>query len=366
MRVVVAPDSFKGTLTAAEAAAALADGWRDARPDDEVVRLPMADGGEGTLDALEAASPGTRRLPVRVPGPDGAPVDTAVLLLADGTALVELAATSGLTLLPAPAPRTAHTRGLGVAIRAALEAGATGLLLAIGGSASTDGGTGALQQLGARFLDATGRPVGSGGGGLSGLATVDLSPLPPLPPGGVRVLTDVRAPLLGPAGAAAVYGPQKGAGPADVAALEAGLARLAALLPIDPATTGAGAAGGTGFGLLAWGAQLVPGAAAVAEAVGLPVALAGADLAVTGEGRFDAQSADGKVVSHVVALAAAAHVPVALAAGAIAASTSGFASAVSLTALVGGEAALRDPGAALRRAGAALASAWVDPPVPSR
>jgi glycerate 2-kinase len=355
MRVVVAPDSFKGTIASPAAAEAVAAGWRSERPDDEVIRVPMADGGEGTLDALATAVPGGRRLPVRVPGPDDRLVDAEVLLLPDGTAVVELAATSGITLLDPLRPRTAHTRGFGAAIRAALDAGATALLLAIGGSASTDGGAGMLQELGARLLDVDGRPVPDGGEGLLGLAHVDLTGLRAAPAGGVRVLTDVTNPLLGPTGAAAVYGPQKGATSKDVPLLEGALARLAGLLPADPATPGAGAAGGTGFGLLAWGAALVPGAEAVAETAGLPEAMAAADVVLTGEGRFDGQSAQGKVPEAVRALAAGAGVPVALVAGAIDAATTDYVAAVSLTDLVGRKASFADPTAALRAAGAHLA-----------
>jgi glycerate kinase len=356
VRVVIAPDSFKGTAEAPEVAAAIAAGWRSVRPDDEVVEVPMADGGEGTLDALAVAVPGSVRVPVAVDGPDDRRVETAYLRLPDGTAVVELAATSGITLLDPLRPRTAHTRGFGTAIRAALDAGAPALLLAIGGSASTDGGAGMLAALGARLLDDAGRAVPDGGAGLLRLASVDLSALVPIPPGGVLVLTDVVNPLLGPGGAAAVYGPQKGASPADVAALEAGLLRLAGLLPADPAVPGAGAAGGTGFGLLAWGASLVPGASAVAAAAGLSAVVASADLVVTGEGRFDGQSAQGKVPEAVRALAAASGVPALLVAGAVDADPIGYIAAVSLTELVGRTASFADPAGSLRLAGADLAA----------
>lgn len=355
MRVVIALDSFKGTIDAPEASAAIATGWRSTRPDDTVVEVPMADGGEGTLDALAAAVPSSVRIDVRVDGPDDRALDAQFLRLPGGVAVVELASTSGITLLDPLRPLTAHTRGFGTAIRAALDSGATGLLLAIGGSASTDGGAGALRELGARLLDADGRDIPDGGAGLLRLAAVDLETLVPLPPGGVRVLTDVVNPLLGPGGAGAVYGPQKGASPGEVLLLETGLARLAAMLPADHAAPGAGAAGGTGFGLLAWGATLVSGAAAVAEGAGLPAAVAAADLVVTGEGRFDGQSTQGKVPEAVRALAAAEGVPVVLVAGAIGADPIGFASAVSLTDLVGRAASFADPAAALRKAGAHLA-----------
>lgn len=353
--MVIAPDSFKGTISATRAAGAVAAGWRSIRAQDEVVEVPMADGGEGTLDVIAAAAPAAVRLPVRVPGPDGREVEAPVLLLEDGSAVVELASTSGITLLGELIPLTAHTRGFGAAIRAAIRAGATRLLLTIGGSASTDGGAGMLRELGARFLDDRGRAVGDGGAGLLDLAAVDLSGLEPLPARGALVLSDVGNPLLGPRGAAAVYGPQKGATPADVPVLDEALGRLAAQLPIDPGTPGAGAAGGTGFGLLAWGAELAPGALAVARHVRLPEALTGADLVITGEGRFDGQSLEGKVPDAVRSLATGAGVRAALIAGAIDAPTTGYAAAVSLTELVGRDRALTEPVAALTAAGAALA-----------
>ena len=363
MRVVVAPDSFKGTADAAAVAAAIADGWRGAHPGDEVVVLPMADGGEGTLDAL-AAGDGAIRHAVTVTGPDGRAVEAAWLELPgpDGpVGVVELASTSGITLIDELAPLAAHTRGFGEAIAAALDAGVHSLLLAIGSSCSTDGGAGALAALGARLLDADGEPVADGGGGLASLVTLDLSGLRGLPPGGARVLSDVTSPLTGPSGAAAVFGPQKGAGPDDVAFLDAALANLARVAgeagcDADPTAPGAGAAGGTGFGLALWGATLGSGAAAVADAVGLDAALAGAGLVVTGEGAYDGQSDAGKVVSEVRRRAAAAGVPVALIAGRVDAPTDAFASAVSLTELAGsGEAAMADPVVWARQAGTMLA-----------
>lgn len=356
MRVVVAPDSFKGTLSAREAAEAFASGWRAVRPRDGVVLRPMADGGEGTLTALVAASPGAVLHRCSVPGPTGRAVAAAWALLPDGTAVVELAAASGITLLDAPAPRTASTRGFGALIAAALDGGADALLLAVGGSASTDGGSGALRSLGARFLDGDGCELPDGGGALHRLARVELTGLRALPPRGAQVLTDVTNPLLGPRGAAAVYGPQKGATEPDVVLLERGLGALAGLLPADPGVAGSGAAGGAAFGLLAWGAVLVPGAPAVAAAAGLPGAIAGADLVITGEGRFDAQSAQGKVPAHVAALAAAAGVPALLVAGDVTAPTPAFAGAVSLTALVGRDRALADPASALHAAAEHLAT----------
>lgn len=366
--VVLAPDSFKGSITAADAVAALRDGWASVDPDAELTLLPMADGGEGTLDAFAAAVPDAIRMPVSVDGPEGRAVAASWLLLSptpdapDGTAVVELAATSGIELLGSPPrlrPLDADTFGFGEAIAAALARGVSRLVLGIGSSASTDGGVGLLTALGARFTDAAAAPIARGGRGLASLASADLSGLPPLPPGGVTVLTDVTNPLLGPLGAAAVFGPQKGAGPEEVAVLDAGLARLAGCVDVDPGTPGSGAAGGAGFGLLAWGAELVRGADAVAELIGLPGAVAEASVVVTGEGSFDRQSAAGKAPDLVRALARAAGVPAALVAGRIApeADTSGFARAISLTALAGsGDAALAEPRRWLVAAGAELAA----------
>ncbi|MHC3000078.1 glycerate kinase [Microbacterium sp. HJ5] len=367
--VVIAPDSFKGTIGAADAAAALGEGWHRVRPHDRVRLLPMADGGEGTLDAFATAVPAATRMPVTVTGPEGTPVEASWLLLPPdgsaprGTAVVELAGTSGIELLGTPArlrPLDAGTRGFGEAVAAALAHGVSRLVLGIGSSASTDGGTGLLTALGARFTDAEHRPIAEGGRGLARLARADLSGLPPLPPGGVTVLSDVTNPLLGAWGAAAVFGPQKGTSPDGVIALDAGLGRLAGLLPADPTTAGAGAAGGAGFALLAWGATLVPGSAAVAELVGLAAAVGEASVVITGEGSYDAQSAAGKVPAHVGAVAAAREVPVALVAGRIAGGTdvSAFAATASLTDLAGSPgAAMADPARWLAAAGSALASA---------
>lgn len=367
MRVVVAPDSFKGTISAADAAAAIAAGWSEVRQGDELALVPMADGGEGTIDAFEAAVDGSRRVPVTVLGPDGRSVDASWLALPDGTGVVELANTSGITLLDELAPLDAGTLGFGQAIAAALDAGMTRLLLCLGSSASTDGGAGVLVALGARLADAAGRPIRLGNRGLGTLARVDLSSLRPLPARGAAIISDVTNPLLGPQGAAAVFGPQKGASPAVVEGLESNLERWARLLErasapgrVDPSASGAGAAGGTGFGLAAWGAQGVPGSMEVAAALGLPAALAGADLVITGEGRFDSQSLDGKVPSAVVALAGEAGARVALVAGAIepsAVSSVGvFAASVALTDLAGGsDAARADAARWLRVAGAELA-----------
>jgi glycerate kinase len=312
----MAPDSFKGSLDAAAAAAALASGWRSARPADTVVQLPLADGGEGTLAVLEAANPGSRWHHLVVSGPCDALVKAAWLELTGNVAVVELAAAAGLPLLHEPVPLDAHSYGVGELIRHALDTGARRVMVTLGGSACTDGGTGLLTALGARFLDKAGQPLPPGGGALTRLAAIDLSALRKPPVAGVICLTDVRAPLLGSGGAAKVFGPQKGAAHGDVDVLEAGLAKLAELLGGDPGQPGAGAAGGCAYGLAAaWSARLVPGADQIAAIAGLPQALADADLVVTGEGRYDATSLTGKVVSSVRTMAARAGVPVAVIAG---------------------------------------------------
>lgn len=362
-RIVFAPDSFKGSCTAADAARALAEGW----PGADAVLRPMADGGEGTLDAFATAVEGARRTPVRVTGPLGFGVDAAWLWLPptddapQGTGVVELASTSGIELLGAVRrPWDASTLGFGQAIAAALAHGVSRLVLGIGSSASTDGGTGLLTALGARFTNTYGGSIAPGAGGLDEVAAADLTKLRSLPEGGVEVLTDVTNPLLGERGAAAVFGPQKGLDADGVRRAGAGLARLvevlralpgdslaeAAARHADPDEPGAGAAGGAGYGLLAWGAELVPGSARIAELTGLAEAIRDADLVVTGEGSFDGQSAAGKVPGHVLELAREAGVPVALVAGRIApdADTSAFARVISLTELAGSpDAALADP-----------------------
>ena len=364
---MVAPDSFKGSIGAAAAAAALARGWRAVRASDQVSCLPLADGGEGTLDVLAAAVPEARWHAASVSGPGSERVTSSWLELPGQTGVIELARASGLPLLVSPDPLGAHTTGTGQLISAALDAGAARILIALGGSASTDGGTGALSALGARFTDTAGSRLPPGGGALASLASADLSALRPPPAGGVTCLTDVTAPLLGPLGAAAVFGPQKGAGPGQIAALEAGLTRLARVLGGDPAAPGAGAAGGTGYGFAAaWGAVIVPGAAELGRIAGLDAALAGADLVITGEGRYDPTSTAGKVTGAVLAAAAAAAVPAALTAGSIAAELpAGLARAVSLSELAGSAAAaLADPARWLGLAGRLLATDW--PAGPSR
>ena len=356
LRVAIAPDSFKGTATAIEVTTALAEGWLSVRPGDSLIRMPLADGGEGTLDAFELAIPDARRMPVTVSGPDGRQVEASWILLPDNSGVVELAVTSGITLLDPLQPLDAHTLGFGQAIAAAIDSGVDRLYLAVGGSSSTDGGIGALTALGAEFADADGHPIAPGGRGLSTVASIDTTHLRAIPAGGAIILSDVTNPLLGATGAAAVFGPQKGASDAQVAELDAGLARLAAVLGTDPATAGAGAAGGTGYGLLAWGAVLASGADAVGEVMHAPESVASASVVITGEGRFDGQSDAGKVPSYVRSLAEQAGARPMLVAGAISAEPTGFAAAVSLTELAGSAgAAMGETVHWLREAGAQLA-----------
>ncbi|WP_091227370.1 glycerate kinase [Microbacterium sp. 3J1] len=361
-RVVLAPDSFKGTITAADAAAALAEGWAAVDPEATFVLRPMADGGEGTVAAFAAAVPDAQRMPVTVDGPAGVRIDTGWLLLPaspdapGGTGVIDLASTSGIELLLELRPWDADTTGFGQAIAAALDHGVSRLVVGIGSSASTDGGTGMLAALGARFLDAAGAPVARGARGLADIASVDLSDLRTAPE--VMVLTDVTNPLVGERGAAAVFGPQKGLDPGAVERVDAALGRLADLLGLDPALPGTGAAGGTGGALVVWGATLAPGAAEVAELIGLAGAIRDADVVVTGEGSYDGQSGDGKVPSFIASVAAASGVTALLAAGRITADSDAalFAASASLTDLAGSsDAALAEPAHWLREAGAVLA-----------
>jgi glycerate kinase len=312
IRVVIAPDSFKGTLPADAGAAAVAAGLARVRPEVECVQRPVADGGEGTVAAALRA--GWRPLPVRVGGPDGRPVEAVVALDGD-RAVVELATAAGLHQLATPAPTTATTRGVGELVTAALDAGARQVVLGIGGSATTDGGAGMLQALGVRLLDAAGAELGPGGAELARLDRVDAAGLDPrLGQVELLVASDVDNPLVGPRGAAAVFGPQKGATPDDVALLDAALRRWADVLARDLGVhvadlPGAGGAGGTAAGAVALGARVVSGAALVCDLVGLDDALAGAVLCVTGEGALDVQTLSGKAPAEVARRARAAGVP---------------------------------------------------------
>ncbi len=324
--VVVAFDAFKGSLTALEACEAAARGVRDAMPGARVVLVPMADGGEGSLDALLAR--GGEQQSTETVDAIGRPA-IAHWALDGGHAVIELAQAAGLPQVEdAPLrPLEASTAGLGRVVLDALERGATELTLLLGGSATTDGGAGLLRALGARLTDASGAPIPDGGGGLGSLERADLTGIDPRALAARwRFVTDVDAPLTGPRGAAAVFGPQKGATAADVAALDAALGRLARVaaveLGVDAAAIadapGAGAAGGVASVLRAiTGGDIVAGGAWFAALAGLDDAVAGSALVLTGEGSFDGQSAGGKVVSVVHDAAVRHGVPLCVLAGAV-------------------------------------------------
>ncbi|WP_125098603.1 glycerate kinase [Leucobacter chromiireducens] len=312
VRVLIAPDSFKGSCAAPDAAHALAAGARAALgPAARIRQLPLADGGEGTLEALTAAWGGDI---ATVPTTDalGRPRSGRIGLSADGSrAIIEAAEANGLPHV-ADAPLRAldaDSAGVGTLIRAALGTGARELLLCVGGSATSDGGAGMLRALGVGLLRADGSPIAAGARGLTELARIDAAGLlPAVREARWRIAVDVQNPVVGPRGVAAMFGPQKGATPAEIGVIDAGLRRFAELLAAPNASPpltrlpGLGAAGGLALGPVAlWGAELVPGAELVADAVGLDAALREADLVLTGEGRLDAQSLTGKVVSRVLA-----------------------------------------------------------------
>jgi len=324
VKIVVAPNAFKGTLTASQAARAIARGVREVFPEAEVVEVPVADGGDGTVEALVTANEGDY-LVAQVEGPLGDAVQARYGLIdSRRTAVVELATASGLTLIPPDRrdPRRASTYGFGQLLEAARHAGGSRIIAGIGGSATNDAGAGMAQALGYGLLDAAGQDVARGGAALARLERIDPSGFKPwAPPVRVEVACDVTNPLTGPRGASAVYGPQKGADEAAVRELDAALARFAEVIERDLGkhvadVPGAGAAGGTGAGLIAFlDASLVPGAPLVIDAAGLDARLAGADLVLTGEGRVDEQTAYGKAPGEVAKRARAAGVPVILLAG---------------------------------------------------
>lgn len=324
MKVIIAPDSFKDSLSAEGVAQAIAAGWAQACPQAQVIQCPMADGGEGTVDAVLAACNGELRYQT-VRGPLGAAVQAHWGWLADShTAIIEMAQASGLQQV-APSQRDAcssTTYGTGELIRAALDAGAQRIILAIGGSATNDAGAGAMQALGVHLFDAAGQPLQPGGLALAQLARVCLAQLDPRL-AGVRfeIAADVDNPLCGPHGASAVFGPQKGASVHQVAQLDAALGHFAdhcaqALGKDLRDEPGSGAAGGLGFAAKAFlGATFRVGVDVVAELVGLDAAVRGADLVITGEGRFDAQTLRGKTPFGVARIARQHNVPVIVIAG---------------------------------------------------
>ncbi len=320
-RIVIAPDKFKGHLSAAQAADAIERGMRAVLHDAEFVVAPMADGGEGTVDAFLRA--GAQRLVANVRGPLGAPVDAAFAML-NATAVLEMAAASGLQLVPHDKRDVLHadTYGTGQLLRAAIDAGATRIILGLGGSATNDAGTGMLRALGARFIDETGEVLDRAIARYARLDEIDLtgfdSRVLHVP---ITIASDVDNPLCGPSGAARTYAAQKGANPAQIALLDSTLDHIAdvaaqGLARDERMTPGAGAAGGLGYALLQFlHARMERGVQVIAEELDLGTALHGAALCVTGEGKIDDQTLHGKAVSGVAALARAQHVPVVAFAG---------------------------------------------------
>jgi glycerate 2-kinase len=368
MRLVVAPDKFKGSLSAAAAAEALAAGIRARRPDASIELVPVADGGEGTVDALRSAVGGSLERHT-VPGPLGIPLEAPLARLDDGRAALEAASSAGLWLFDGRPfdPLDASTLGVGVMVHNAIAGGAPEIIVGVGGTATTDGGTGAACAAGWRFVDRRGRELRPCGRRLTDIAAVE----PPPERSSVRVVAacDVTNPLIGREGAARVFGPQKGASQEEVKVLEGGLANLAQRIRecvgADVADLlGAGAGGGLGAGLAAFfGAELRPGFDLVAEAAALSRTLAGATAAITGEGRLDRQSLSGKA-SVGVARAARSHgIPCFAVAGAVALDdealrAAGIVKAVSLEDRIGRRRSLADPAAALAAAAADLAD-WL-------
>ena len=319
MKIVIAPDSYKESLSALEVATHIELGFKEVFPNAQYVKVPMADGGEGTVQAMIEATDG-RRIEVDVTAPLGNRITSFYALTGDGrTAMIEMAAASGLALVPAEQrnPEVTTSYGTGELIVAALDAGARHLILGIGGSATNDGGAGMLQALGVKLLDGAGQDMGRGGAALAQLARIDASGIDArLAECVVEVACDVDNPLTGERGASAIFGPQKGATPAMVQALDANLRHFAQVIQRDlgvdvDQVAGAGAAGGMGAAMLAFmQGQLRPGCEIIAKAVGLDAAVRGADLVITGEGRIDQQTIFGKTPFGVATVARQHGVPV--------------------------------------------------------
>jgi glycerate kinase len=319
MRILIAPQEFKGSLTAVDVARAIADGVHLADPDAAVDLAPLSDGGPGFLDAMLGATAGTRQF-VAARDPLGRPVEAAIGLIDAGrTAIIESAEAAGIKRLRQDefAPRRTSTLGVGDLILAALDAGVERLIVGVGGSATNDGGAGMAHALGVRLRDGCGVDLPPGGAGLRDLASIDATGIDPrLATVDVLMASDVRNPLCGPDGASVVFGPQKGADAAEVRELDAALAHYAVRIALDLGvdvrqSPGAGAAGGLGAGLIAFlGARVQSGFELVSEAIGLELRVRAADLVLTGEGRLDGQTGFGKTVAGVARLSSAAGVPV--------------------------------------------------------
>ena len=327
MKIVVAPDSFKGNMRSEMICRIIRDTVLQECPGADVRTVPMADGGEGTVEAMVAATGGSMHSRV-VCGPLGDEVEAQYGLLPDGTAVMEMAAASGIELIPAARlnPLEASTYGTGELMRHLLESGHRSLVMGIGGSATVDGGTGMAQALGIVFADASGNNIRERGGRiLAHIHAIDPSRvIPELASAEIRVACDVANPLTGLNGAARVFGSQKGATPDMVAELEKGLGNIASIAGLNE-QPGDGAAGGLGYGLRFFcGARIVPGARLIAETVGLPDILAGADLLITGEGRTDGQTASGKLCSVLADMARERGVRTMLLSGALAGDLDGF------------------------------------------
>lgn len=368
VRIVIAPDKFAGTLTAVEAAEAIASGWARHAPGDELIRLPMADGGPGFVDTLASALGGDL-LSVTVSGPNGVPVPAAVLVntAADGarTAYIESSHACGLHLVADADrdPGTATSYGVGELVAAAVDAGVERIIVGLGGSGTNDGGAGMLLALGARSTP--GDALLGGPLGLESLTAVDLG-VAAARVAGVEVLaaSDVDNPLLGLRGATNVFGPQKGVRTEDLPRFDAALQKLAQMSGAGKLThAGAGAAGGIGWAMLALGANRVPGIGTVAAALGLEAAVGSADLVISGEGSFDSQSAGGKVVVGVARIAEAALRPCVVIAGRVEVGNRemramGISSAYSMIDVVGKEASFARPADALAQTAARVAKTW--------
>lgn len=315
-QILIAPDSFKGSATSAQVAMALADGWKITRPGDEIVIAPFADGGEGTLDCIESVTPGSLRIPITVQGATGLNHKSSWLLVGSDTAVIEMATLCGITTLDELDPLGAHSYGLGEAIKAALEDERVNeILVAVGGSASTDAGFGALSALGFKGLDSSGNQVALGGGDLHRLVSIERPANIVNPARGIKVLVDVQSPLTGLNGAAPIYGPQKGADASQVHRLDDGLTHFLQLLGVED-QPGFGAAGGVSCGLaVLLGATIVSGVETIADLIGLEEKIEDSDCVITGEGSFDDQSYRGKAVGYVLEIAKEIKRPVMIACG---------------------------------------------------